>query len=100
MASDDFLNRDNFGLLPEPRDRMASFGISTIVNLVIASILLLLTMNKIKQAETNHYYSTQLIFPVKQPKFKVPRPPAKILRHLSNELLRDHSVVGTPRGTM
>jgi TonB family protein len=74
MASDDFLYRDNFGLLPEPRDRMASFGLSTIVNLVIASILLLLTMNKIKQAETNHYYSTQLVLPVKQPKFKVPRP--------------------------
>ena len=79
MASDDFLYRDNFGLLPEPRDRMASFGLSTIVNLVIASILLLLAMNKIKQAEATHYYSTQLIFPVKQPKFKVPRPaPAKI----------------------
>jgi TonB family protein len=74
MASDDFLYRDNFGLLPEPRDRMASFGLSTIVNLVIASILLLLTMNKIKQAETNHYYSTQLVFSVKPPKFKVPRP--------------------------
>src|ERR1700677_2555055 len=79
MASDDFLYRDNFGLLPEPRDRMASFGLSTIVNLVIASILLLLTMNKIKQAETNHYSNTRFVFPVKQPKFKVPRPaPPKI----------------------
>jgi TonB family protein len=58
---------------------MASFGLSTIVNLIIASILLLLTMNKIRQAETNHYYSTQLVFPVKRPKFKVPHPPtAKI----------------------
>jgi TonB family protein len=75
MASDDFLYRDNIGLLPEPRDRMASFGLSTIVNLAIASILLLLTMNKIKQAETSHSYRTQLVFPVKQPKFKVPRPP-------------------------
>jgi TonB family protein len=74
MASDDFLNRDNFGLLPQPTNRMASFGLSTIVNLVIASILLLLTINKIHQAETNHYYSTQLVFPAKQPKLKTPRP--------------------------
>jgi TonB family protein len=76
MASDDLLNRNSFGLLPEPRDRMASFGLSTIVNLIIASILLLLTMNKIRQVETNHYYSTQLVFPVKRPRFKVPRPPS------------------------
>src|ERR1700679_1457452 len=75
MASDDFLYRDNFGLLPEPRDRMASFGLSTVVNLAIASILLLLTMNKIKQAKTSHSYGTTLVLPVKQPKFKVPRPP-------------------------
>ncbi len=79
MASNNFLNRDNFGLLPDPKDRMASFGVSTIANLVIASILLLLTMNKFKHAETNHYYSTQLVLPLKQPKFKVPRPaPPKI----------------------
>jgi TonB family protein len=74
MTSDDFLNRGNFGLLPEPKDRMASFALSTIINLVIASILLLLTVSRIRQAETNHYYSTQLVFPVKQPKFKAPRP--------------------------
>ncbi len=73
MASDDFLNRGSFGLLPEPKDRLASFGLSTIVNLVIASILLLLAMNKIQQSETNHHYSTQLIFPGKQPKLQVPR---------------------------
>jgi hypothetical protein len=76
MTSDDFLTCGNFGLLPEPKDRMASFGLSTIINLVIASILLLLTMSRIRQAETNHYYSTQLVFPVRQPKFKVPRLPA------------------------
>jgi TonB family protein len=74
MTSDDFLNCGNFELLPEPKDRMASFGLSTIINLVIASILLLLTMSRIRQAETNHYYSTQLVFPVKPPKFKAPRP--------------------------
>ncbi len=82
MASDEFLYRDNFGLLPEPRDRMASFGLSTIVNLVIASVLLLLTMNKIEQAETKHSYSTQLVFAVKQPKFKVPPAGAKIVAPL------------------
>jgi TonB family protein len=100
MASDDFLNRDNFGLLPEPRDRMASFGLSTIVNLVIASILLLLTMNKIKQAEANHYYSTQLVFAVKQPKFKVPRPtPAKIAAPLAERITAKPPLIVATKAT-
>jgi TonB family protein len=109
MASDDSLNRNSFGLLPEPKDRMASFGLSTIVNLVIASILLLLTMNKIQQAEKNHYYSTQLIFPVKRPRFKVsplptskttarpiervtPRPPLIVVATATRELAKPEMV--------
>jgi TonB family protein len=100
MASDDLLNRNSFGLLPEPRDRITSFGLSTIVNLVIASILLLLTMNKIHQAETNHYYSTQIIFPVKRPNFKVPRPPtAKIAAPPIERIIPKPSVIVAAKAT-
>lgn len=53
---------------------MASFGISTAVNLVTGGILILLTMAQVHK-EVHHYQTTQLIFPVEQPKPYVPPVP-------------------------
>ena len=39
----DLLNRDSFGLLPEPEGRWGSFGVSMITNICLMSLLILLT---------------------------------------------------------
>ncbi|MBX6360259.1 energy transducer TonB [Pseudacidobacterium ailaaui] len=78
MASNgnDPLNRANLGLLPEEKGRFGSFGVSTVINLVAAGILILLTMAQIHQEQKRRQYqTTELIFPVEQPKPYVPPAP-------------------------
>src|SRR5450755_1454726 len=67
----DLLNRDNFGLLPEPEGRWGSFGISMVTNIIIMSLLVLLTA-AIHKVEKQKYNET-LIFPQEVP------PPPKIV---------------------
>src|SRR5258708_11735335 len=67
----DLLNRDNFGLLPEPEGRWGSFGISMVTNVIIMSLLILLTA-AIHKVEKQKYNET-LIFPQEVP------PPPKII---------------------
>jgi hypothetical protein len=67
----DLLNRDNFGLLPEPEGRWGSFGVSMVTNIVIMSLLILLTA-AIHKVEKQKYNET-LIFPQEVP------PPPKII---------------------
>jgi hypothetical protein len=66
----DLLNRDTFGLLPEPEGRWGSFGISMVTNIIIMSLLILLTA-AIHKVEKQKYNET-LIFPQEVP---VPPPP-------------------------
>ncbi|HEX3437715.1 MAG TPA: TonB family protein [Pseudacidobacterium sp.] len=73
--SNDPLNRANLGLLPEPQGRFGSFGISTIVNLALGGILILLTMAQLHKEQQHQYQSTALIFPVEVPKPYVPPAP-------------------------
>jgi TonB family protein len=77
MASNnnDLLNRANLGLLPEPQGRFGSFGVSTVVNVVAGAILVLLTMAQVHKEKMRHYESTELVFPVEQPKPYVPPVP-------------------------
>jgi TonB family protein len=60
-----------FGLLPEPEGRFGSFGMSMIINITIAALLLLLTIAQVHQVRQNKYV-TQLVFPTDVPK---PVPP-------------------------
>lgn len=73
--SNDLLNRDNLGLLPEPKGRFGSFGVSTALNLVAAAILILLAMAHVHQEKTQQYQTTTLVFPVEQPKPYIPPAP-------------------------
>jgi TonB family protein len=75
MATDNSLKRGTFGLLPEPEGRMGSFGMSMIVNVTIAALLLLLTIAQVHQVQEHKYQTTQLIFPIEQPKPYVPPVP-------------------------
>lgn len=75
MATDNSLKRGTFGLLPEPEGRMGSFGMSMIVNVSIAALLLLLTVAQVHQVQQRRYETTQLIFPVEQPKPYTPPVP-------------------------
>jgi len=77
MASNDndLLNRANLGLLPEPKGRFGSFGVSTVANLAAAAILVLLTMAQVHQQKIHQYQTTELVFPVEQPKPYVPPVP-------------------------
>src|SRR5579875_1216793 len=74
MATNSF-NRGTFGLLPEPEGRMGSFGVATIINISLAAVLLLLTIAQVHQVQEHRYETTQLIFPVEQPKPYVPPVP-------------------------
>src|SRR6201996_8131759 len=67
----DLLNRDNFGLLPEPEGRWGSFGASMVTNIIIMSLLSLFTaaIHKIEKQK----YNETLIFPQEVP------PPPKIV---------------------
>jgi len=75
MATDNSLKRGTFGLLPEPEGRVGSFGMSMVINVTIAGLLLLLTIAQVKQVEQHRYQTTELIFPVEQPKPYVPPVP-------------------------
>ncbi|HEX3661246.1 MAG TPA: energy transducer TonB [Acidobacteriaceae bacterium] len=75
MATDNSLKRGTFGLLPEPDGRMGSFGMSMIVNVSVAALLLLLTVAQVHQVQQRRYETTQLIFPVDQPKPYTPPVP-------------------------
>jgi len=77
MASNDndLLNRANLGLLPEPQGRFGSFGVSTIVNVAAGAILILLTMAQVHKEKMHQYQTTELVFPVEQPKPYVPPVP-------------------------
>jgi TonB family protein len=71
----DLLNRANLGLLPEPKGRFGSFGVSTAVNLVAGGILLLLAMAHVHEEKQHPYQTTTLVFPVEQPKPYIPPVP-------------------------
>lgn len=62
----------SFGLLPEPEGRMGSFGMSMVINIVIAALLLLLTIAQVHNVREHAKYVTQLVFPTDVPK---PIPP-------------------------
>jgi TonB family protein len=69
--------RTNFGLLPEPEGRSASFIASWCVNLAILGTALLMGMTA-KQVIEQHYEMTELIIPSNPPppvKIKQPPPP-------------------------
>jgi TonB family protein len=74
-TDNDLLNRANLGLLPEPQGRFGSFGISTVVNILAGGILVLITMAQVHQQRARHYQTTELIFPVEQPKPYIPPAP-------------------------
>src|SRR5579872_995637 len=75
MATDNTLKRGTFGLLPEPEGRAGSFGMSMLLNATIAGLALLLTAAQVHQVQQRKYETTQLIFPVEQPKPYVPPAP-------------------------
>lgn len=97
VSTKDRSEKATFGLLPEEKSRFGSLGVSAVVNLTIAGIILLLSTAAVHQARVHKMESTQLIFPptpepkpyvppvpkvkvmapppVEQPKIHVPTPP-------------------------
>jgi TonB family protein len=75
MPTEDILNRDNFGLLPEAEFRWASFGAATITNLTIGALVIFIAMNELhRQVQLKHFQSTSLVFPSEPP--PIVKPPA------------------------
>ena len=67
----DLLNRDNFGLLPEPEGRWGSFGVSMLTNVSIMALLVLLTaaVHKVeKQKYIEHMVFTEQTPPLLRPR--------------------------------
>jgi TonB family protein len=70
-------DRVSFGLLPEPEGRSVSFVTSTVVNMMILSLVLVIGMTAKRVIEQHRYEQTELIFPTTPPpqvKVKVPTP--------------------------
>jgi TonB family protein len=64
-------DRGTFGLLPEPKGRGRSFALSTLLNVSLAAIVLLLSLAQVRVVR-EHQEITQLVFPAPVPK---PVPP-------------------------
>ncbi len=72
----DLLNRDSFGLLPEPEGRWGSFGVSMVTNICLMSLLILLTaaVHKVeKQKYIEHMVFTEATPPPPPPKIVIPK---------------------------
>ena len=69
----DVLNRANFGLLPEERRRLGSFGVAAGVNAAIAALILALTVNQVHEAYVHR--QEQLVYVAPPPKPYVPPVP-------------------------
>jgi TonB family protein len=67
------------GLLPEPEGRSASFFTSSMVNLTILALILLIGMTAKRAIDQHKYEQTVLIVPTEEPKppekIKLPEPP-------------------------
>jgi TonB family protein len=66
--------RTNFGLLPEPEGRSASFITSVVINLSLLAIVLIVGMTAKRVLQQHRYEMTELIVPNTPP----PPPPVKI----------------------
>jgi TonB family protein len=64
--------RTNFGLLPEPEGRSASFITSAVVNTTALAIILIVSMTAKRVLDQHHYEMTELILP------STPPPPVKV----------------------
>lgn len=96
MATDNTLKRGTFGLLPEPEGRAGSFGVSMVINVTLAALTLLLTIAQVHQVQQHHYETTQLIFPVEQPKPYTP-PVPKIHVIPPPPVVRDQPKIELPK---
>jgi TonB family protein len=78
MPVNRYPGRTSFGLLPEPEGRSASFITSTLINLAILAVVLIVGMTARHVIEQHKYEQTELIFPTTPPpplKVKMPAPP-------------------------
>jgi TonB family protein len=75
MPKDDLLNRDNFGLLEDPKKRFGSFTVSAITNLVLAGLAILFMIAQLHRVPDKPYQQTQLVFPIEQPQVSPPPVP-------------------------
>lgn len=64
-----------FGLLPEPEGRFGSFGMSMVINITVAAVILLLTIAQVHEVRAHEKYVTQLVFPTAQPRPVIPPAP-------------------------
>lgn len=93
MPSTSYAGRTHFGLLPEPERNPASFVTSTILNVSLLALLLVVGSFAHHAIEVRKMESTQIVFPVTpppeikvktppMPKVKVPPPPEPKLAKL------------------
>ena len=79
VMNDSPFDRGTFGLLPEPKGRGRSFALSTVMNVSVAAIVLLLSIAQVHEVR-QHEQVTQLVFPTPAPKpTPPPVPQAKLL---------------------
>ncbi len=75
MATTDRSNHPTFGLLPEEKRGFKSLGISALINIAIAVIVLIISMSAVHVVHENNLVANELIFQPPPPKPVVQPPP-------------------------
>ncbi len=99
MAVTYYPERTNFGLLPEPESRSASFITSTVINGIILALSIYVGLTVKHVVDAHKYEQTQLIVPNTPPKIKAkvpPPPPAQDMPKLP-ELKLDAPRIAMPK---
>ncbi len=73
----DVLNHANFGLLPQEKGRLGSFGVAAGVNLAVLALILALTIDQVHEAKVHR--QEQLVYVAPPPKPYVPPVPKVVL---------------------
>ena len=72
------LNQTTLGLLPEPKGRFGSFGLSLVVNVSVGALMILFAAARIHEVKVQKENTAVLVFPAEPPKPYVPPPVPKV----------------------
>ena len=98
----DVLNHANFGLLPQEKGRLGSFGVSAGVNLAIIALILLFTIDQVHEAnvrrqETLVYVAPPPVKPYVPPVPKIKMPPIPPLLKEEPKITPPKPVIEPPK---
>ena len=100
-AQRDVLNHANFGLLPQEKGRLGSFGVSAGVNLAIIAVILVLTITQVHEAKVRRQETLVYVAPPPKPYIppvpKIKMPPIPPLPKPEVKIVPPKPVIEPPK---